>query len=58
MSKTQKAYQQARTACTFCAGFSTAAAIIAVLQSDLTGFIAAAGIAAIILIGKEVLLDD
>lgn len=57
MSKTQKAYQQARTACTFCAGFSTAAAIIAVLQSDLTGFIAAAGIAAIILITKKFMLN-
>ena len=54
---TARAFRTAKTACVFCAGFSTAAAILAALYGDLNGFLAASGITAIILAAKVVLID-
>lgn len=58
MSKNAKALRQARTVCTFCAGFTTAAAVIAALYRDMTGFVTCVMITAIILFGKAVLLSE
>lgn len=58
MSKNARALRQARTVCTFCGGFTTAAAVLAALYKDMTGFVTCVLITAIILLGKAVLLDD
>ena len=58
MSKNAKALRQARSICTFCAGFTTAAAIIAALYRDMTGFVTCVLITAIILFGKAVLMNE
>ena len=58
MSKNEKALRQARAACWFCGGFTTAATVLAALYHDMTGFVTCVLITAIILLGKAVLLDD
>ena len=52
-----RAFKTAKTACIFCSGFTTAAAILAALYGDLNGFLATAGITAILIAGKAVLID-
>ena len=51
-------YRTARNVATFCAGFTTAAAVLAALYKDMTGFVTCVLITAIILIGKAVLLSE
>lgn len=58
MSKNAKALRQARSICMFCGGFTTAAAVLAALYRDMTGFVTCVLITAIILLGKAVLLSE
>lgn len=51
-------YRTARNVTTFCAGFTTAAAVLAALYKDMTGFVTCVMIAAIILFTKEALLHE
>lgn len=58
MSKNAKALRQARSICMFSGGFTTAAAVLAALYKDMTGFVTCVLITVIILLGKAVLLSE
>lgn len=58
MSKNEKAIRQARAACWFFGGFTTAATVLAALHQDVKGCATCLLITLIIFVGKDVLLDD